>query len=68
MKSHIKLRDKIILVMLVIVILGNFIFSKPVHAKSLVEEFFGSVTQKICSFVVVIRRYCNECFTNQFLC
>lgn len=64
MKYHIKLRDKIILVMLVIVILCNFVFSKPIFAKGIMDEFFGSIAQKLCSLVITIRRCSNECITD----
>lgn len=67
MKSHIKLRDKIIFVILVITILGNFMFSKPVQA-SVFGDIAGIVMEEICRFVIFLRRYCFKYFTNNSLC
>lgn len=55
MKSHIKIRDKIIFVILIITILGNFIFSRPVNAStSFMEKAGGTLLEPICDLLVFL--------------
>lgn len=66
MKSHIKLRDKIIFVILIITILGNFMFSKPVQA-NLLTDFGGTLLDSLSTFVIALRRCNFRYVTKNFL-
>ncbi len=59
MKSHIKLRDKLIFTMLIITILGNFITTSTVKAKSdkaskAMGKLGGTLLEPICDFTVFL--------------
>lgn len=53
MKSHIKLTHKIIFVTIIIVIMGNFIFSKPVKANAL-TDFGGELLEHLTTFGIAL--------------
>lgn len=52
-----KLKDKIVFVMLIIAILGNFIFLNSVQAQeSTFKKATGTLMEPICDFVTYLRR------------
>lgn len=53
------LKNKIILILIIIVV-GNFILPKRVSAKSFLEEAGGKLLDPICELIVFIRRYYNR--------
>lgn len=57
------LRNKLIIITIVVV-LGNFLFAKPVSAKSFLAEAGGRLLEPICELLIFARRLCNKCFAN----
>lgn len=60
MKNHIKIRDKILISIIIIIMLFNFIFQKPIQASifgDAVSKVAGKLMPYICEFVIFLRRY-----------
>ncbi len=57
------IKSKIVIIT-VIVILVNFVFAKPVSAKSFLETAGGKLIQPICELFVFVRRLCIKYITN----
>lgn len=71
MKNHIKIRDKILVSIIIIIMLFNFIFQKPVQASlfgKAVGATAGALMPIICDFTLFLRRYSFKCFPDYFVC
>ena len=52
-----------IIILTIVVLLANFIFAKPVSAKSFSNQGGGKLFEPICDLLIFVRRLCNGCFT-----
>lgn len=57
------LRNKIVIITIVVV-LGSFLLSKPVSAKSFLAQAGGKLIEPIGELLVFARRLCYKCITN----
>ena len=71
MKNHIKIRNKILISIIIIIMLFNFIFQKPVQASlfgKAVGAAAGALMPIICDFALFLRRYSFKYSSNYFIC
>lgn len=61
-----KLKNKLIIITIVVV-LGNFLFAKPVSAKSFLAQAGGKLLEPVCELLIFARRLRNRCITDEFL-
>ena len=57
------LKNKVIIVTIVVV-LFNFLFARPVSAKSFLAQAGGKLLEPVCELLIFARRLCNRCFTD----
>ena len=57
------LKNKLI-ILTIVVVLGNFLFAKPVSAKSYLAQAGGKLLEPVCELLIFARRLRNRCFTD----
>lgn len=63
MEIYKSLKNKLILITIVVV-LGNFLFAKPVSAKSYLMQAGGKLLEPVCELLIFARRLCIRCNAN----
>ncbi len=53
-----------LIILTIVVVLFNFLFSNPVRAESKLSKAGGKLIEPICDLLIFARRLYNRCFTN----
>ncbi len=56
--------SKKLVIITIVVVLCNFLFSNPVSAESKLSKAGGKLIEPICDLLIFARRLYNRCFTN----
>ena len=57
------LKNKLIIITIVVV-LANFLFARPVSAKSYLAQAGGKLLEPVCELLIFARRLYYKCITN----